>query len=248
MCSNNNRRFNNNNSNNYNQRDNYNQRGGSDYYNNHSNYNNNNNNNSRYQNGDSGERGGSNNWNNRGNNNSGGSRTFNRSQGADSRFPPLSQQQQPQQQAQQPPQQQQQAQNNQQIQDEPVNTRWQEPPQQQDDRFGRSNNSFGGKWNQRGGEIDYTVPLPRDERVEQELFGTANTGINFSKYEDIPVEATGHQVPEHITSFDDIKLTEIIRSNIKMARYDKPTPVQKYAIPIIISGRDLMSCAQTGSG
>jgi ATP-dependent RNA helicase DDX3X len=133
--------------------------------------------------------------------------------------------------------------------DEPVNTRWQEPSQQQqqpqEDRYGRS--AYGGKWSGRN-EVDYTVPLPRDERVELELFGTANTGINFSKYEDIPVEATGDQIPEHITSFDDIKLTEIIRSNVKMARYDKPTPVQKYAIPIILSGRDLMSCAQTGSG
>lgn len=62
------------------------------------------------------------------------------------------------------------------------------------------------------------------------------------------MEATGHQVPDHITSFDDIKLTDIIRENVAMARYDKPTPVQKYAIPIILGGRDLMSCAQTGSG
>ncbi|KAG5681267.1 hypothetical protein PVAND_010718 [Polypedilum vanderplanki] len=239
---NNNRRFNSNN--NYNQRDNYHQRSGGDY--NHSNYNNN-----RYQNGDSGDRGGSN-WNNRG-----GSRTFNNrsQQGGEPRFSQNNYQQQ-----QYPPQQNyrddsQQSPAPQNQREEPVNTRWQEPPsqqkQQQDDRYGRQQNNgsgFGGKWNQRGGEIDYTVPLPRDERLEQELFGTANTGINFSKYEDIPVEATGHQVPDHITSFDDIKLTEIIRSNIKLARYDKPTPVQKYAIPIILSGRDLMSCAQTGSG
>lgn len=81
-----------------------------------------------------------------------------------------------------------------------------------------------------------------------ELFGIANTGINFNKYEDIPVEATGQQVPPHITSFEEVKLTELIRSNIAMARYDTPTPVQKYAIPIIINGRDLMACAQTGSG
>lgn len=235
--SNNNRRFNNN----YNQRgggENF-QRGGdfqrgggggSDF--------NNHNNNNRYQNGES-DRGG--NWNNRG----GGSRTFTRTSGTDNRFggqaPP------PQQPGpdgapieQAPP-----------VGDEPVNTRWQEPPQQQDNYYsqrGGGGGGYGGKWSSRGGEVDYTVPLPRDERIELELFGTANTGINFNKYEDIPVEATGKDVPEHITTFDDIKLTDIIRENVKMARYDKPTPVQKYAIPIIIGGRDLMSCAQTGSG
>lgn len=87
---------------------------------------------------------------------------------------------------------------------------------------------------------------PRNERIELELFGIGNTGINFNKYEDIPVEATGNQVPPNINSFDDIKLTPIIQTNIQNARYDKPTPVQKYAIPIICSGRDLMACAQTG--
>lgn len=121
-----------------------------------------------------------------------------------------------------------------------TNDRWQEPAD-------RAQTGMGGRWNERR-DIDYSVPLARDEHVEQELFGTTNTGINFSKYEDIPVEATGTAVPGNITTFEDVKLTEIIRNNINLARYDKPTPVQKYAIPIIINGRDLMACAQTGSG
>ena len=36
--------------------------------------------------------------------------------------------------------------------------------------------------------------------------------------------------------------------NVKLARYTTPTPVQKHGMPIVMAGRDLMSCAQTGSG
>lgn len=33
-----------------------------------------------------------------------------------------------------------------------------------------------------------------------ELFSGSNTGINFEKYDDIPVEATGSNCPPHIES------------------------------------------------
>lgn len=56
--------------------------------------------------------------------------------------------------------------------------------------------NYGGKWKdeKKFANQDYTSLGPRDERQEQELFGTDNTGINFNKYEDIPVEATGQNV------------------------------------------------------
>lgn len=95
------------------------------------------------------------------------------------------------------------------------------------------------KWESRG---------PRDERTEQELFSGQLSGINFDKYEEIPVEATGDDVPQPIGLFSDLSLHEWIEDNIKTAGYDRPTPVQKYSIPALQSGRDLMSCAQTGSG
>jgi superfamily II DNA/RNA helicase len=46
--------------------------------------------------------------------------------------------------------------------------------------------------------------------------------------------------------FSDVSLGEIIDNNISLCKYDKPTPVQKYAIPVVLAKRDLMACAQTG--
>lgn len=111
------------------------------------------------------------------------------------------------------------------------------------------------KWDERtgGGDaftegIDWSKPLPRDESREKKLFSGSNTGINFDKYEDIPVEATGDDVPDHIDDFKGGDLGEIINENLEMCKYSVPTPVQKYAVPIIANKRDLMACAQTGSG
>lgn len=95
---------------------------------------------------------------------------------------------------------------------------------------------------------DWTRMLPANPMRERDLFGSGHTGINFSKYEDIPVEATGVDCPPNVETFQDLRYTEIIRNNIALCGYDKPTPVQKYAMPIITAKRDLMACAQTGSG
>ncbi|XP_060732333.1 DEAD-box helicase 3 X-linked a isoform X5 [Tachysurus vachellii] len=97
-------------------------------------------------------------------------------------------------------------------------------------------------------EEDWSKPTPPNERLEHELFSGGNTGINFEKYDDIPVEATGSNCPGPIENFHDVDMGEIIMGNINLSRYTRPTPVQKHAIPIIKAKRDLMACAQTGSG
>ncbi|GMM32736.1 DEAD-box ATP-dependent RNA helicase [Saccharomycopsis crataegensis] len=108
---------------------------------------------------------------------------------------------------------------------------------------------FSGKW------VDGKhVPGPNNERVELELYGEPDdpkfqsTGINFDNYDEIPVEATGNDVPDAVDSFIAPPMDPLLVENVKLARYTKPTPVQKYSIPIIAAKRDLMACAQTGSG
>jgi len=98
------------------------------------------------------------------------------------------------------------------------------------------------------------IPGAPNPRLERELFGVPNdpskqqTGINFSNYDDIPVEASGQDVPEPATQFTNPPLDDHLLSNIQLANYKTPTPVQKHSIPIVMAGRDLMACAQTGSG
>lgn len=90
----------------------------------------------------------------------------------------------------------------------------------------------------------------RNARLEKELYGDANdpskqhTGINFEKYEEIPVEATGAGVPDPVIAFTNPPLDPVLLENIGFARYATPTPVQKYSIPIIAAKRDLLACAQ----
>ncbi|CAM5078838.1 unnamed protein product [Eretmochelys imbricata] len=114
--------------------------------------------------------------------------------------------------------------------------------------FGRFDRGGNSRWSEKSDEDDWSKPLPPSDRLEQELFSGGNTGINFEKYDDIPVEATGSNCPPHIESFSDLDMGEIIMGNIELTRYTRPTPVQKHAIPIIKDKRDLMACAQTGSG
>ncbi|CAI9774468.1 unnamed protein product [Fraxinus pennsylvanica] len=112
---------------------------------------------------------------------------------------------------------------------------------------------IGGGWNNRSGGWDRgrereVNPFGDDDDTELAFGEQENTGINFDAYEDIPVETSGENVPPPVTTFADIDLGEALNQNIRRCKYVKPTPVQRHAIPISIAGRDLMACAQTGSG
>ena len=58
----------------------------------------------------------------------------------------------------------------------------------------------------------------------------------------------GENVPKSIEKFEEAGLRELLMENIAKAQYEVPTPIQKHALPIIMADRDLIGCAQTGSG
>lgn len=93
------------------------------------------------------------------------------------------------------------------------------------------------------------IYVPVERTTDEDLFtSTITSGINFVKLDDIEVKVSGENVPTPINSFESANLRPHLLNNVKKSGYLKPTPIQKYALPIIMGGRDLMGCAQTGSG
>jgi ATP-dependent RNA helicase RhlE len=56
-----------------------------------------------------------------------------------------------------------------------------------------------------------------------------------------------HQKDRYV-NFADLRLAEPILRSLSEERYTIPTPIQAQAIPIVLEGRDVMGCAQTGTG
>ncbi|KAL1115904.1 hypothetical protein AAG570_006193 [Ranatra chinensis] len=111
-----------------------------------------------------------------------------------------------------------------------------------------SDNEDNNRWEEQPKPREvYEPPEPSNE--EEFVFSSGiSSGINFDKYDRIHVRVTGDTVVPPCTGFEDCGLREIVLQNVKKSNYRKPTPVQKNAMPIIMAGRDLMACAQTGSG
>jgi ATP-dependent RNA helicase DeaD len=51
-----------------------------------------------------------------------------------------------------------------------------------------------------------------------------------------------------MTTFSDLGLSEALLAALKELGYDEPTPIQEQAIPAMLSGRDVIAQAQTGTG
>ena len=135
---------------------------------------------------------------------------------------------------------------------------------------GRSNNSGNGRERQeeasrrkamadtqwfwghvernRGQRFYRSLKAPQRAREETQLFGSStevSTGINGDS---IPVERSGpgcENVPV-LEAFDElVDLAPFLARNVRLMRYEKPTPIQKHSVPLGLSGLDLMCCAQT---
>jgi len=115
-----------------------------------------------------------------------------------------------------------------------------------------NDNNWGGENNEGFGDGEERAPNTYAPEIGEDACVFVESGIapglNFKKFDSIQVNVTGKDVPPKADSFDAMNLNEKLLNNIKSQKYTEPTPCQKYSIPSLIKRRDIMCCAQTGSG
>ena len=60
--------------------------------------------------------------------------------------------------------------------------------------------------------------------------------------------STSHSAPPVVATFAALGLIDQLQRAVAAAGYVKPTPIQAKAIPHLLAGRDVLGCAQTGTG
>ncbi|KAA8549074.1 hypothetical protein F0562_000758 [Nyssa sinensis] len=64
----------------------------------------------------------------------------------------------------------------------------------------------------------------------------------------LAIRVSGFDVPRPIKTFEDSGFSLELMKAISKQAYEKPTPIQCQALPIVLSGRDIIGIAKTGSG
>jgi len=75
--------------------------------------------------------------------------------------------------------------------------------------------------------------------------------FNLSKINDNALFYTNRELNYEIHNsmhFDDLQLNNSLLRAVKSEGYTSPTPIQEKAIPHVLAGRDVIGCAQTGTG
>uniref|UniRef100_A0A0C9RXP6 RNA helicase n=1 Tax=Wollemia nobilis TaxID=56998 RepID=A0A0C9RXP6_9CONI len=114
-----------------------------------------------------------------------------------------------------------------------------------------SNGSFNRAGNQRAGAdaekeavFPEWQPSERIRRLQNEQIEEVRARLNV----DVQITPGTSPAPAPVESFEDMCLHPSIMKDIVFHEYTRPTPIQAQAMPVALSGRDLLGCAETGSG
>lgn len=98
-------------------------------------------------------------------------------------------------------------------------------------------------------KVTYVPVVDKMEEVFSML--KINAGDFFDKFFDASVQLVSRGQPVTIQpckSFSDSDIPQSMRRNVERAGYTRTTPIQQYTLPLVADGKDILACAQTGSG
>ena len=107
-------------------------------------------------------------------------------------------------------------------------------------------------------EIDPLPPIDHStisyEPFEKNFYNVHEDIANLNKQQvddlkkTLGIKVTGALPPNPVTSFGHFGFDDLLIKAIRKHEYTQPTPIQAQAIPVALSGRDLIGIAKTGSG
>ncbi|CAO1308156.1 unnamed protein product [Diamesa serratosioi] len=96
-------------------------------------------------------------------------------------------------------------------------------------------------------KIEYK-PFEKNFYVMHEEIAALNKIQKDDLRKKLNIKVTGASVPSPVCSFSHFGFDEQLMKVIRKSEYISPTPIQSQAIPVALSGRDLIGIAATGSG
>jgi ATP-dependent RNA helicase DDX41 len=95
--------------------------------------------------------------------------------------------------------------------------------------------------------IEYSRTMPTGWKPPLR-YRLASETENQSIREKFYIICSGHDIPPPVTDFKDMKFPPAILKVLENRGIRKPTPIQMQGLPVILSGRDMIGVAFTGSG
>ncbi|XP_073283829.1 DEAD-box ATP-dependent RNA helicase 24 [Primulina huaijiensis] len=95
--------------------------------------------------------------------------------------------------------------------------------------------------------IDYE-PFNKDFYEEKPSISGMSEQDAIEYKKSLAIRVSGFDVPRPVKTFDDCGFSLELMKAIAKQAYEKPTPIQCQALPIMLSGRDVIGIAKTGSG
>ncbi|CAL0302380.1 unnamed protein product [Lupinus luteus] len=95
--------------------------------------------------------------------------------------------------------------------------------------------------------IDYETFNKDFYEESPSILGMSEQDVNEYR-KSLAIRVSGFVVPKPLKTFDDCGFSTQIMSAIRKQGYEKPTSIQCQALPVVLSGRDIIGIAKTGSG